>query len=113
MEDNTIFGIIQQTLAILEKEVGLAKSTLDVVASRSFKPISEFFKEKQEVYYSADLLNELDQRNQENLKTGAISRNVYNLRTRGTRILREVYETGNFVWKGPVSKSIPLLPGKL
>ena len=29
MEDNTIFGIIQQTLAILEKEVGLAKSTLD------------------------------------------------------------------------------------
>lgn len=110
MEDNTIFGIIQQTLAILEKEVGLAKSTLDVVASRSFKPISEFFKEKQEVYYSADLLNELDQRYQENLKTGANSRNVYNLRTRGTRILREVYETGNFVWKGPVSKSIPVLP---
>ena len=36
MEDNTIFGIIQQTLAILEKEVGLAKSTLDVAASRSF-----------------------------------------------------------------------------
>jgi len=110
MEDNTILGIIQQTLAILEKEVGLAKSTLDVVASRSFKPISEFFKEKQEVYYSADLLNELDQCYQENLKTGVISRNVYNLRTRGTRILREVYETDNFVWKGPVSKSIPVLP---
>lgn len=77
MEDNKIFGIIQQALEILEKEVGLAKSTLDVVASRSFKPISEFFKEKQEVYYSADLLNELEQRYQENLKTGAISRNVY------------------------------------
>ena len=50
MEDNTIIGIIQQALTILEKEVGLAKSTLDVVASRSFKPISEFFKEKQEVW---------------------------------------------------------------
>ena len=66
MKDNTIFETIQQALAILEKKVGLAKSTLEVVTSRSFKPISEFFKEKQDVYYSADLLNELDQLYQEN-----------------------------------------------
>lgn len=110
MKKITIHSIVQQSLVILEKEVGLAKSTLDVVASRSFKPISEFFKEENEVYYNENLLNELDQRYKENLKTGAISRNVYNLRTRGTRILREVYETGNFVWKGPASKNIPVLP---
>ncbi|WP_094607988.1 Tyrosine recombinase XerC [Sporomusa acidovorans DSM 3132] len=104
MKDSTIFGIIQQALMILEKEVGLAPSSLEVIASRSFKPISAFFKVKQEEFYSEDLINELEELYRENLQAGAISRNVFNLRTRGIRILREVGETGRFVWKGPAYK---------
>jgi len=109
MKEKTISGIIQQALTILENEVGLAKSTLDVVASRSFKPISDFFEKKQEVCYREDLINALDNLYWERLNTGAISRNVYNLRIRGTRILREVCNTGTFSWKGAASKDIPTL----
>ena len=104
MKDKTISGIIQQALTILEKEVGLAKSSHEVVTSRSFKPISDFFREEKEASYSEDLINELDELYLDRLQAGAISRNVYNLRTRGTRILREVHKTGSFVWKGPACK---------
>ena len=110
MKDKSISSIIRQALEVLEKEVGLAKSSLEVVASRSFKPITDYFHEKQSAYYSENLVSELDELYLEKLQTGTISRNVYNLRTRGTRILREVYETGSFVWKGPACKSIPILP---
>jgi len=110
MEENTIFRTIQQALSILEKEVGLAESTLKVILSRSFKPIYDFFNENQTANYNEALIDELEEIYHERLQGGEISRNVYNLRTRGIRILREVRETGSFVWKGPVSKSIPVLP---
>jgi len=110
MEKRTIVGIIRQALTILEKEVELAESTLEVVASRSFKPISDFFNEKNMVHYSETLISELNDIYLENLRNGVISRNTFNLRTRGTRILQEVSETGSFVWKGPHGKNIPSLP---
>jgi len=110
MKDTSLAGIIEQTLSILEKEVGLAKSTLLVIASRSFKPIADFFDSRNEASYSEKLINELDSLYRESLHNGSISRNVYNLRTRGTRILREVFETGTFYWKGPVEKEVPPLP---
>lgn len=50
MEDNTIFGIIQQTLAILEKEVGLAKSTL--LASFDINNISQIESEHVQMFLS-------------------------------------------------------------
>ena len=109
MKDNTIVEIIAQALTILEKEVGLAESTIKVVSSRSFKPISDFFKSKNEANYSEELLGELEASYQEDLINGKISRNVYNLRARGTRILREVHNTDTFSWKGPVTKYIPAL----
>jgi phosphopantetheine adenylyltransferase len=110
MKDKSISSIIRQALEVLEKEVGLANSSLEVVASRSFKPITDYFHEKQSAYYNENLVSELDELYLEKLQTGKISRNVYNLRIRGTRILREVYATGSFVWKGPACKSIPVLP---
>ena len=110
MEDKSITSIIQKASLILEKEVGLAQSSLEVVASRSFKPISDFFSNKNEEHYSEALLSELDEHYNSCLQTGMISQNVYNLRIRGTRILREVHETGSFTWKGPASKAIPVLP---
>ena len=84
MKNKMISAIIQQALTILEKEVGLAKSSLEVVVSRSFKPISDFFREEKEASYSEDLINELNELYPGRLQAGAISRNVYNLRTRGT-----------------------------
>jgi len=110
MKDKTISDIIQQSLKILEKEVGLAQSSLVVVASRSFKPILDYFTEKQETKYCESLIRELDDHYLERLQNGTISQNVYNLRTRGTRILREVQATGSFLWKGPACKNAPILP---
>ena len=88
MKDNTILGIINRALMILEKETGLAHPSLKVVESRSFKPVSDFFNSKNEAWYNEALLIELEGIYRKNLQTGAISRNVYNLRIRGTRILR-------------------------
>lgn len=110
MKGASINSVIKHALAILEKEVGLAKSSLAVVASRSFKPIADFFEAIDETNYREFLLNELDLRYQESLQDGSMSRNVFNLRTRGTRILREVFEAGTFSWKGPVVKKNQTLP---
>lgn len=109
MRDETIFDIIQQSLTILEKEVGLAKSSLRMAASRSFKPVSDFFNDKHEAHYNVDLLNEFEELCRRRLQTEAISRNVYNFRIRGIRILREVHDTGVFSWKGAASKEIIVL----
>jgi integrase len=43
------------------------------------------------------------------VQLGVISRNVYNLRIRGIRIVRDVHDTGTFSWKGPTSKDTPVL----
>jgi integrase len=110
MKDTAITGIIDKTLSILEKEVGLTSSTLVVVASRSLKPISDFFKRKNEEHFKDELLSELECLYKECLRAGRISRNVFNLRIRGLMILREVYCTGTFSWKGPVAKEQPVLP---
>jgi site-specific recombinase XerC len=110
MEDVMIDNIIQKALTILEKDVGLAQSSLTVTTSRCFKPITDFFAARNELYYNEKLICELEDCYRENLQIEAISQNVYNLRTRGTRILREVYETGTYSWKGPVSKVILALP---
>jgi integrase len=109
MKDNTITGIIQQSLVILEKEVRLSQSSIAVVASRSFKPISDFFDDRNEATYSKNLINEIEELYRKNLLSGVISRNTYNLRIRGIRILREVNETGAFTWRGPASKKVPAL----
>ena len=84
MKANTILGVINRSLMILEKEVGLAQSSLKVIESRSFRPISEFFDGKNEAWYSESLISELEELYRKNLLMGVISRNVYNLRIRGT-----------------------------
>jgi site-specific recombinase XerC len=113
MKDNSIIDIIHQSLSILEKDVGLAKSSIEIIASRSFKPISVFFNDKNEANYSKNLIDELEDLYQKNLQSGAISRNVFNFRIRGIRILREVNETGTFSWKGPARKKPISLPGNI
>ena len=110
MERNTIYEIIQHSLDILEKEVELSKSSLKIVQSRSFKPISDFFYKKQQVYYSESLISELEESYHEQLMAGMISRNVYNVRIRGIRIVHEVYSKGTFLWKGPPAKEMLGLP---
>ena len=112
MKESSIKDIIEQALLILENEIGLTKATLKVVASRSFKPIADFFDSRNEANYNDELINELENLYQESLRNGSISRNVYNIRTRGTRILREVFCTGTFHWKGPVDKGVVCLPEK-
>jgi len=109
MEEKTVVSIINQALMILEKEVGLAKSSLRVVASRSFKPINDFFINKNESYYNEALIIDLEELYQKNLQSKIISRNFYNVRMRGTRILREINNTGTFLWKGPASKKVAVL----
>ena len=113
MNDRTVFDVIQQALTVLEKDVGLAESSLNTVSSRSFKPISDFFMEKQQASYSDAILDELEDVYRGRYEAGAISRDTYNLRTRGIRIVREVYQTGGFVWKGHACNEVPALPESL
>ena len=113
MKDIALAEIIDQALSILENDVGLAKSSLVVVASRSFKPISDYFKGKNKAHYNEELIKALESHYHESLKSGSISRNVFNQRMRGTRILREVAEIGTFIWKGPASKETFFLPEPL
>lgn len=110
MENITLYEIIQHSLDILEKEVELSPSSLKVVASRSFKPISDFFTEKHEICYSESLLNTLKEFYHEQLETEIISRNVYNVRIRGIRIVQEVFNNGTFSWNGPPAKAKAGLP---
>ena len=110
MENITLYEIIQHSLGILEKEVELSPSSLKVVASRSFKPISDFFTEKHEICYSESLLNALKEFYHEQLETDMISRNVYNVRIRGIRIIQEVFNNDTFFWNGPPAKAKAVLP---
>lgn len=109
METMTLYEIIQHSLDILEKEVELSPSSLKVVASRSFKPISDFFCEKHEMNYSLSLIRELEELYNEQFKSEMISRNVYNIRIRGIRIVQEVSSNGTFFWSGPPAKAKPVL----
>lgn len=110
METMTLYEIIQHSLDILEKEVKLSPSSLKVVVSRSFRPISDFFSEKHEMNYSSSLIRELEELYNEQFKSEMISRNVYNIRIRGIRIVQEVSSNGTFFWGGPPAKAKPVLP---
>ncbi|MEL7563277.1 MAG: hypothetical protein AAGU27_00055 [Dehalobacterium sp.] len=99
-----ITDLIKKAQQIMKDEVRLAEKSLRVSKSRAFKPISEFYENKEKYIYSEALMKELEHIYEEKLRTGVISRNVFNIRTRGIRILREVYQTGTFVWKGPFAK---------
>lgn len=113
MEDKTINGIIQQAMTVLEKDIGLAKTSLESVASCSFKPAYDYFREKQEAFYNEGLIGELDGLYLAGLQSGSISRCTYSFRTRGTMILREVYNTGSFVWKVSACKGTGTDAGRL
>lgn len=110
MKDTTILAVINRALMILEKETEFAQSTLEVVTSYSFNPIVDFFKSKKETYYREELIQELENHYRKNVRNGVITRNTYNRRIRGIRMVREVYETGTFSWKGSARKNEAKLP---
>lgn len=110
MNHNTLYEIIQHSLDILEKDVELSPSSLRTVASRSFRPISNFFNNKHEIYYNESLISELEESYHEQLKAKLISQNVYNIRIRGIRIVQEVFHNGTFSWSGPPTKAKAALP---
>lgn len=76
---------------------------------RSFKPITDFYAMKSAEYYDNDLMEELRKQYEEQYSTSQISRNVYNLRIRGIRIINEIAETGSFEWKMYPSRLVPPL----
>jgi len=109
MDNNILSEIIQHSLDILEKEIKLSQSSLKIVASRSFKPISNFFREKGEMYYNESLISELEESYHKQLKAELISQNVYNMRVRGIRIVQEVFHNGSYSWNGPPAKAKAVL----
>jgi len=110
MKSKIILAIINQSLMILEKDVGLAQTTLEKVRTRSFKPITAFFDGKKETFYNEALINEFEEHQRIKFQHGAITRKDYNHRIRGIKILREVHDTNTFSWKGPANKINPKLP---
>ena len=111
MIEYPITDLIEKAQQILKDEVRLAEKSLKVSISRAFKPISDFYVCKETTIYSEGLMKELEHIYEDKFRTGAMSRNVFNVRTRGIRILREVYQTDTFVWKGPAKIGNETLQG--
>ncbi len=110
MIEYPITDLIEKAHQILKDEVRLAEKSLEVSRSRAFKPILDFYVSKESTMYNEGFMKELEHIYEEEFRTGAISRNVFSIRTRGIRILREVYQTGTFVWKRPTKICNKKLP---
>ncbi|HBV86410.1 MAG TPA: hypothetical protein DEF42_07100 [Desulfosporosinus sp.] len=80
MIEYPITDLINKAQQILKEEAGLAESSLKVSKSRAFKPIVDFYASKETTIYSEVLM------------------------------LREVYQTSTFVWKGPSNVCNETLP---
>ena len=67
MKEKTILSTIQKALLALE-EVGLTQSSLRMVRSRSFKPILDYFNDKNDVNYNEALILQRHKPRNKNIK---------------------------------------------
>lgn len=98
MEKTLLKNTIELAIAQLENH-GLAEVTLLMYRSRCFKPVVVFFESKDCIYYDDVLMKELESVYSSQLSKDLISKNTYNMRIRGVRILEEISKCGHFEWK--------------
>ena len=78
---------------------GYTQLTIDSIYFYSFKPILDYYLTKGIDSYDPDLNCQIESMYLEQFHNGTISRCTYYKRLRGIRILKEVYETGNYIWE--------------
>jgi integrase len=83
---------------------------MDSYRSCAFKPVSDFYCQKEELYYKPELMDELIMVYQEQFNLGILSRNTLRWRMRGIRILDEMFQNECFEWKVYTAEKEPLLP---
>ena len=88
----------------------LCHGTMDSYRNRAFKPVSDFYCQKVELYYQPELMDELKMVYQEQFNLGIISRNTLCWRMRGIKILEEIHQQGCFEWKVFTTQNKTLLP---
>jgi len=91
LSQNLINSAIQQLNAF-----HLCDGTLDSYQSRAFKPVSDYYCQKEELYYQPELTDELKMIYYEQFNLGIISRNTFCWRMRGIEILKEMRQHGCF-----------------
>ena len=80
-------------------ELQLRDGYINFYHHRAFQPISNFYREKSELFYCSEVMDELSSHYQELFYFGSISRKTLCWRLRGLGIINEVYKTGGFAWK--------------
>jgi len=98
MKEVTIQDLITSAIQQLNA-FHLCDSTMDSYWSRSFKPVSDLYCQKDALYYHLTLTDELRIFYQEQFELGIISRKTLCWRMRGIGILDEIYQHGCFEWK--------------
>lgn len=91
-------------------EFHLCDGTMDSYRDCVFKPISDFYQQKEELFYRPELMGELRMIYQEQFNSGCISRKTLCWRLRGTGILEEIYRCGRFEWKVFTAEKHQVLP---
>ena len=81
------------------KSLDYTQLTIDSIYSASFKPIIDYYLTKGIDSYDPDLNCQIESMYLEQFHNGTMSRHTYYKRLRGIRILKEVYETGNYIWE--------------
>lgn len=88
----------------------LCEGTMDSYRSCAFKPVSDFYCQKEEMYYQTKLMDELRMVYHGQFNLGIISRNTLCWRMRGIGILVAMWQHGRFEWKVFTAEKEPLLP---
>ena len=81
------------------KSLDYTQLTADSIYYTSFKPIIDYYLTKDRDSYDNALNSQIESMYLEQFHNGTISRHTYYKRLRGIRILKEVYETGNYIWE--------------
>jgi integrase len=109
MNEVTIQDLIDSVIKQLNT-FHLCDGTMDSYRSRTFKPMSDFYCQKEELYYHPELMYELRKIYHEQFSLGIISRKSLCWRLRGIGILDEMYKHACFEWKVFSAEKKPLLP---
>lgn len=89
-------------------DLGLSPGTIGDYQRIVFKPLARRLEDQS--YITSEILLAQEDFFSKQYKEGVITRKTYNWQTRGIRILAEVCDTGNFVWKVYSKKDKVSLP---
>lgn len=97
MESESIKFLVKNVLTDLKK-FDLKDTTIEVY-SRYLKQLLIFFEEKNELYYSRQILEEFLEQKKRDLESKKISHRYYNALKRSAYLVKEYEETGSIKWK--------------